>query len=138
MEGATFNHCLIPELVLNQYVYNTVQQPQDTAKPSSCPNEGQVEDVQPIDMSFFCTHQFTEDIIEKNIRQAIEEAKSKADACRRIMALEKCGYIRLSNVKDERKAELLNPFAMPKYSFTAEDFRKARNSRKVSESFRGN
>lgn len=87
-----------------------------------------VEDVEPIDTSFFCTKQFTSDIIEKNIRQAILLASSKADACRRIMALEPLGYVALSNVTDERKAELINPFAAPKYTLTGEDFRKARNS----------
>jgi len=87
-----------------------------------------VEDISSIDTSFFCTDRFTADIIEKNIRQAIELASSKADACRRIMALEPLGYIVLSNVTDERKAELVNPFAMPKYKLTGEDFKKARNS----------
>jgi hypothetical protein len=43
------------------------------------------------------------------------------------MALETYGYLRLSNVKDERKAELINPFAMPRFTLTADDFRKARN-----------
>lgn len=94
----------------------------------------QAEDVTPVDTSFFCTQQFTPDIIEKNLRQAINLASSKADACRRIMALEPLGYVLLSNVTDERKAELVNPFAMPKYRFTGEDFKKARNS---SHSFPG-
>ena len=93
-----------------------------------------VEDVTPVDTSFFCTQQFTEDIIEKNLRQAITLASSKADACRRVMALEPLGYVILSNVTDERKAELVNPFAMPKYRLTGEDFKKARNS---SHSFPG-
>ena len=86
-----------------------------------------VEDVTPVDTSFFCTQQFTEDIIEKNLRQAITLASSKADACRRVMALEPLGYVILSNVTDERKAELVNPFAMPKYTLTGQDFRQARN-----------
>lgn len=93
-----------------------------------------VEDVTPVDTSFFCTQQFTEDIIEKNLRQAITLASSKADACRRVMALEPLGYVVLSNVTDERKAELVNPFAMPKYRLTGEDFKKARKS---SHSFPG-
>ena len=88
----------------------------------------QAEDVKAIDTSFFCTGRFAEDIIEKNIRQAIEQASSKADACRRVMSLETQGYLLLSNVKDERKAELVNPFAMPKFTLNGEDFRKARNS----------
>ena len=92
------------------------------------------EDVAEVDTSFFCTQQFAVDIIEKNLRQAISLASSKADACRRIMALEPLGYVVLSNVTDERKAELVNPFAMPKYTLTGEDFKKARNS---SHSFPG-
>ena len=86
------------------------------------------EEVEIVDTSFFCTGRFAKDIIEKNIRQAIELASSKADACRRLMALETQGYLLLSNVKDDRKAELVNPFAMPKFTLNGEDFRKARNS----------
>lgn len=97
-----------------------------TCEPQEIHTE-QVEDVTPVNTSFFCTKHFTEDIIEKNIRQAIELASSKADACRRLMALETQGYIILSNVKDEQKAELVNPFAIPKFTLTAEDFKKARN-----------
>lgn len=92
------------------------------------------EEVQPIDTSFFCTRQFTADIIEKNIRQAVTLASSKANLCRRVMELEPLGYIVLSNVTDERKAELINPFAMPRYRLTGEDFKKARN---FSHSFPG-
>lgn len=87
----------------------------------------QTDEVQPIDTSFFCTNRFTADIVEKNLRQAIELASSKADACRRIMALEAPGYLLLSNVTDDRKAELINPFAMPKFTFCGQDFRQARN-----------
>ena len=101
--------------------------------PLEAPNTS-VEDIVPVDTSFFCTNQFSEDIIEKNLRQAISLANSKADACRRIMALEPLGYLTLSNVTDERKAELVNPFAMPRYTLTGEDFKKARNS---SHSFPG-
>ena len=93
---------------------------------TSCRSET-FEDVSPIDTSFFCTHQFTTDIIEKNIRQAIYLASSKADACRRVMELEPLGYIVLSNVTDERKAKLINPFAMPKFTLNGQDFRQARN-----------
>jgi hypothetical protein len=86
------------------------------------------EDVAEVDTSFFCTQQFAVDIIEKNLRQAIELASSKADACRRVMALEPLGYVVLSNVTDERKAELVNPFAIPRFRLSGEDFRKARNT----------
>ena len=88
-----------------------------------------VEDVVPVDTSFFCTQLFSEDIIEKNLRQAISLASSKADACRRVMALEPLGYVVLSNVTDERKAELINPFASPKFILCGDDFTKARNRR---------
>lgn len=87
-----------------------------------------IEDAQEVDTSFFCTARFTAEIIEKNLREAIASSSSKADVCRRIMALETQGYILLSNVKDDRKAELINPFAAPKYTLHGDDFRKARNS----------
>ena len=103
-----------------------IHSPYSTPHPE--PDQTSVADIVPIDTSFFCTHQFAPDIIEKNLRQAIELASSKADACRRVMALEPLGYIVLSNVKDEQKAVLVNPFAMPKFMLTGEDFRKARNS----------
>ena len=85
-----------------------------------------VEEILEVDTSFFCTNQYSEDIIEKNLRQAISLASSKADACRRIMALEPLGYVLLSNVTDERKAELINPFAMPRFHLSGIDFAKAR------------
>jgi len=88
------------------------------------------EDIEPVDTSFFCTDRYTPDIIEKNIHQAINLASSKADACRRILALETYGYIILSNVNDARKAELINPFAAPKYVFTEDDFINARRNKK--------
>lgn len=87
-----------------------------------------VEDVSPIDTSFFTSYPFSPEMIEKNLRQAINLASSKADACRRIMALENQGYIILSNLTDERKAELINPFSLPKFSLKANDFKKARNN----------
>ena len=100
------------------------EQTRETSTHETC-----VEDVTPVDTSFFCTQQFTEDIIEKNLRQAITLASSKADACRRVMALEPLGYVILSNVTDERKAELINPFASPKFILCGDDFTKARNRR---------
>lgn len=92
----------------------------------SSESSSDAEDISPIDTSFFCTQQYTEDIIEKNLRQAISLASSKADACRRVMALEPLGYVILSNVTDERKAELVNPFAMPRFHLSGIDFAKAR------------
>ena len=119
----TFNGTYIERV--DTFVQNNHNTP---ASQRVTPERTQADDIQPIDTSFFCTDRFTVDIIEKNLRQVIELATSKADACRRIMALEPQGYIVLSNVKDERKAELVNPFAMPKFTLNGEDFRKARNS----------
>ena len=86
------------------------------------------EDLSSSDTSFF-TSRFPAETVIKNIREAIDFASSKADACRRIMALETQGYIILSNVGDDRKAELINPYAQPKFTLTGEDFKKARNRR---------
>lgn len=87
-----------------------------------------MEDVSPIDTSFFTDNPFSPEMIEKNLRQAINLASSKADVCRRLMALETQGYIILSNLTDERKAEVINPFAAPKFILNASDFKKARNN----------
>lgn len=81
------------------------------------------------DTTFF-TSRFPEETTKKNIREAIAFASSKADACRRIMALETQGYIILSDASDDRKAELINPYAQPKFTLTGEDFKKARNNPK--------
>ena len=87
----------------------------------------QAEDIEAVDTSFFCTERYDAALCEKNLREAIAQAKSKAEACRKIMLLETCGYIRLSNVSDERKAELVNPFTGGKYEFCGQDFCQARN-----------
>ena len=118
-QGCTFNN------TTNNNYYT--QQPEQPV--THQPSKPEPEDVEPVDTSFFCTGQFAPDIIEKNIRDAIESASSKADACRRIMALETCGYIVLSNVPDDRKAELINPFAAPKFIFTQDDFSYARRNK---------
>jgi len=120
------NPIIIGDIILcdNYTIHDT-----ETVPPSQPNGHADVnaEEVSSVDTSFFCTDRFTTDIIEKNLRQAIQLANSKADACRRLMSLETQGYIVLSNVGDERKAELINPFAAPKYIFKGEDFRKARN-----------
>ena len=85
-----------------------------------------VEDVVPVDTSFFGTDRYTADVCEKNLREAIDLASGKADACRRIMMADACGYIHIRQFSDARKAELINPFASPKYTFTDDDFCKAR------------
>ena len=100
-----------------------------TSDRQTAETEKQAEDVTPVDTSFFCTQQFASDIIEKNLRNAIASASSKADACRRIMALDTQGYILISNVGDDCKAKLINPFASPKFTFCGDDFTKARNRR---------
>lgn len=85
-----------------------------------------VEDVTPVDTSFFGTDRYTAEVCEKNLREAIDQASGKADACRRIMMADACGYIHIRQFSDARKAELINPFASPKYTFTDDDFCKAR------------
>ena len=85
------------------------------------------EDVQAVDTSFFGTDKYTADVCEKNLREAIDGATGKADACRRIMLADTCGYIHIRQYSDARKAELVNPFAAPKYTFYDYDFRQARN-----------
>lgn len=85
-----------------------------------------VEDVVPVDTSFFGTDRYTAEVCEKNLREAIDLASGKADACRRIMMADACGYIHIRQFSDARKAELINPFASPKYTFTDDDFCKAR------------
>lgn len=100
-----------------------------TSQPDAKPRyteEVEMEDISLSNTSFF-TARFPEDTTKKNIREAIDFANSKADACRRIMSLETQGYIILSNVSDDRKAELINPYAQPKFTLTGEDFKKARN-----------
>ena len=85
------------------------------------------EDVSPIDTSFFGTDNYSEDICQKNLMEAIEYATGKADACRRIMLADTCGYIHIRQFSDARKAELINQFSAPKYVFTDDDFCEARN-----------
>lgn len=119
-----YNGCTFNNTTNNNY-YSQPTTTETRQRPKAEP-----EDIEPVNTSFFCTERFTADIIEKNLLQAINLASSKADACRRIMALETCGYILLSNVNDARKAELINPFAAPKYVFTEDDFSYARRKAK--------
>ena len=100
-------------------------QPDEASEPRIA-EDVEFEEVHASDTSFF-TSRFPHETIVKNLREAIDFASSKADACRRIMALETQGYIILSNVGDDRKAELINPYAQPKFTLTGEDFKKARN-----------
>lgn len=90
-------------------------------------NKPEPEDVVQVDTSFFGVDKFPEDVCEKNLREAITGASSKADACRRIMLADTCGYIHIKQYTDEYKAKLINPYAAPLYTFTDDDFKKARN-----------
>lgn len=89
-------------------------------------NRPEPEDIEPIDTSFFGTEKFAIDICEKNLRETIINASSKTEACRNIMTLDTCGYIHIRQYSDARKAELINPYAAPKYVFTEKDFANAR------------
>lgn len=89
-------------------------------------NRPEPEDIEPIDTSFFGTEKFAIDICEKNLRETIINANSKTEACRNIMTLDTCGYIHIRQYSDARKAELINPYAAPKYVFTEKDFANAR------------
>jgi len=123
VNGPYFAEAKIDTLVFAAGDVYTAQQPFRQTGPT--------EDIDFEDMSetSFFTSRFPEETTRKNIREAIDFASSKADACRRIMALEIQGYIILSNVSDERKAELINPYALHKFTLTGEDFKKARNRR---------
>ena len=135
VNGPYFAHAEIDTLILSKGDVYTAQQPSRTTQPTEDVEFEEVRSSSPAsdnrpktDTSFF-TSRFPEDTVRKNIREAIDFASSKADACRRIMALETQGYIILSNVGDDRKAELINPYAQPKFTLTGEDFKKARNRR---------
>lgn len=123
VNGPYFAHAEIDTLILSKGDVYTAQQPTRTTQPTE---DVDFEEVRSSDTSFF-TSRFPAETTKKNIREAIDFASSKADACRRIMALETQGYIILSNVGDDRKAELINPYAQPKFTLTGEDFKKARN-----------
>ena len=110
--------------VINFYENNNSQAKKAQVETLS---NNKLEDVEPIDTSFFGTDKFPADVCEKNLREAIDLASGKADACRRIMLADACGYIHIRQFSDARKAELINPFAQPKYTFTYSDFTKARN-----------
>lgn len=64
----------------------------------------------------------------KEVIQIITEAKSKADACRKLMTNSK--FIDFKDKTDDDKAAAVNPWVAQTnkdYVFTADDFRKARN-----------
>lgn len=124
VNGPYFAHAEIDTLILSNGDVYTAQQTSRTTQPTE---EVDFEEVRSSDTSFF-TSRFPAETVIKNIREAIDFASSKADACRRIMALETQGYIILSNVGDDRKAELINPYAQHKFTLTGEDFKKARNN----------
>lgn len=81
-------------------------------------------DVKEVDLTFFCTDRFSQDIIEKELASIFRLASSKADACRRLRQSEVIGYITLSAFTNEKKAELMNQY-QTRFHFTEEDFKKA-------------
>lgn len=95
--------------------------------PTTLPEIVEDDEPQMGNYSFFGTDKFAADICEKNLREAITNARSKAEACRNIMTLDTCGYLHIRHLTDAQKAELINPFAAPRYVFTEDDFKKARN-----------
>ena len=108
--------------VINFYENQQAQQKAETLR-----NNKEAEDIQEVDTSFFGTDKYSAEVCEENLRKAIYEASGKADACRRIMLADTCGYIHIRQYSDARKAELINPFAAPKYTFTGQDFCQSRN-----------
>ena len=127
VNGPYIAHMEVDTLIFSKGDVHT-QQPssEQPSRPAQTAEDIEFEEVHASDTSFF-TSRFPHETIVKNLREAIDFASSKADACRRIMALETQGYIILSNVGDDRKAELINPYAQPKFTLTGEDFKKARN-----------
>ena len=114
---------------INFYESNNLHSSKTEQNENKTPRTNRIEpeDIEPIDTSFFGTDKFSADVCEKNLREAIDGASGKADACRRIMLADTCGYIHIRQFSDARKAELINPFAAPKYTFTGQDFCQSRN-----------
>ena len=74
------------------------------------------------------TEEISYEMCAKEVIQIITEAKSKADACRKLMTNSK--FIDFKDKTDDDKAAAVNPWVenTPKdYVFTGDDFRKARN-----------
>ena len=129
VNGPYIAHMEVDTLIFSKGDVHTQQtSSEQPSRPAQPAEDVAFEEVHASDTSFF-TSRFPHETIVKNLREAIDFASSKADACRRIMALETQGYIILSNVSDDRKAELINPYAQPKFTLTGEDFKKARNRR---------
>ena len=127
VNGPYIAHMEVDTLIFSKGDVHTQQtSSEQPSRPAQPAEDVAIEEVHASDTSFF-TSRFPHETIVKNLREAIDFASSKADACRRIMALETQGYIILSNVGDDRKAELINPYAQPKFTLTGEDFKKARN-----------
>lgn len=82
MEGNTFNHCLIPELVLSKYVYYQGQAESHSRSQDNNPN---VEDVEYEEVSRYCRYLDIECITRQQIRTPMEvqqelEERSREDA----------------------------------------------------------
>lgn len=85
------------------------------------------------DSSFFdLTGKMTYDICRKELIRCINDAKSKAKACREIMRSATAGYFALSDKTDDEKAIAINPWVPltnKNYVFNGDDFCKARNNK---------
>lgn len=90
-------------------------------------------DVPEPDSSFFdLTGKMTYDICRKQLLDNINSASSKADACRKIMSSDTCGYFMLRDKGDGEKAKAINPWVPltnKNYVFKGDDFCKARNNK---------
>ena len=74
------------------------------------------------------TEEISYEMCAKEVIQIITEAKSKADACRKLMTNSK--FIDFKDKTDDDKAAAVNPWVAQTnkdYVFTGDDFRKARN-----------
>lgn len=88
-----------------------------------------IEDVSPIDTSFFRTDKYPSSYIEEKLNEAIQTAKNKRDLCDKLRLLETLGCINLNQYTDYKKAELINQFCHAKILLKGDDFRKMRKFR---------
>lgn len=100
-------------------------------------NTAQADVPEPDDSFFDLTGKMTYDICKKELIRCIDKARSKADACRKIMTADTCGYFMLRDKGDDEKAKAINPWVpltnkKGKYVFKGDDFCKARNNKPQS------
>lgn len=117
-----FRECLFEGMDRNLRIW-------DAETPQNTDNEQSAQDP---DSSFFAvTDKMTYDMCKKELLRIINSAKNKSAACREILRSETVGYFVLSDKTDQEKAAAINPWVAlsnKKYTFTGDDFRKARNS----------